>query len=366
MNQTYIDNLTNDAVALKKETQATNLKTAVTNYMSVLAAGSPDNCLPNGMTAEQAAESAINGAEYYVRVRNQQLNGEDGGMELTAETVREQIARQLENLSVEQGIQYVAMLKLMYRYFMPAEEIDMEQAMNEYRQMTRFYGDKSPEEQLDDLIDSFEVRDLHSVLHFAEGLSVDLEAGELDERAMQMVRQAMQNYMEVEDAVICGVIMYGEAVKGHVEDLSPASDPGVVTVVSAAYLDALHSCSKQEYAEFLYRRLSLLGKILASALTVATAGLVAVWACTLAPEIMTVAAALGASDAVAKSVGILFYIGVCVTQLPMCDDYKIMYSDLIGAVERMIQARRAQPVAAESEVFHNRTETHRDRELLAN
>ena len=365
MDKAYIKNLVNDADALKKEAQATNLKTAITNYMSVLAANNPENRLPNGMTAEQAAESVINGAEYYVRIRNRQLDSKEAGMELTVEEVRGQIAEQLQNMTVEQGIQYVAMLKMMYRYFMPAEEVDVQQAVKEYQQMTQFYGDKRPEEQLDDLIDSLELSDLHSVLHFAEGISVDIKAGQFDDQAFSLIQKAVSNYMEVEDVVICGAVMYGEAVKGNVTNLSPQADPGVVTVVSAAYLDAMQTCTKQELAQELYGRLSAFGKLLASGLTVATAMCVIGMAFTAAPEIGVLLASLGASEAIADAGAVLFFLGVSLTQLPMSDDYKIAYSGLIGGVERMIRGRNEQPVAAEAKkASHDEAETNHSRELL--
>lgn len=355
-----IENMVEAVAALKTEARTTNLKTAVTNYMSVLAAGFSDNLLPNGMTAEQAAESVINGAECYVNFREQAEEGTP--MELTADAVRARIAEQLKNMTVEQGIRYVAMLKVMYRYFMPADGVGQEDAVTEYQRIVQENSHRAPEEQLDDLMESLDSSDFNSILHFAEHVSVKEVAAQPNAQVQMVIQLAAENYLEVEDAVVCGAVMYGETVRGHVGDMRPEADPGVVTVVTSAYFDALHMAAKDMTVEEIYGSLSMLGKVLASALTVATAMMVIFWAYTLAPELVVILANLGVSQEIAKALGLVFFLGVGASQVVKADQYKLEYSSLIKAVECSFGREEHQPL--QEEAAHSAPVAEKEHELL--
>lgn len=263
-------NIADIEAKLAAQTRQDGLKNAIGTYLDEIAAQRPDGRLPNGMCAEEAAESILRTAESYIYARDTQ---QAAGAELTAKEVRAGIAENLKTMTMEQAVAYLSQLKLVYRHFAVDSDNDLteDDLKAEYRQLLAEAEGKPLPEQVDELVDGLDVARTSWFLNAVKDDLLQQEAIEGTVERIQAERATL------ETVAIRGVAIYAEAVNGNIEGLSPEVDPGMVTAEVAAYTDAASVAAQVENGEITEeegeKQLGWIGKALALAMAVAWAAL---------------------------------------------------------------------------------------------
>lgn len=210
---------------IRENAKNVGIREATTQYLAQIAENLPDGKLPNGYTAEQAADEILSTCVTYTDARDAKITKDD---------LHEMIAKHCRDMTSEQAAEYLAGIHFFYNNLGKPPLDSSEQIASEIRRMARTGYDGSLEEHIDHLLDSLDPLTMPSVFGFVHQL--DENKAEVADGTFVSVRLML--HLDAQENALYATAYYGEVVQGNVEDMPPETNPGVVAAGTCAAADA--------------------------------------------------------------------------------------------------------------------------------
>lgn len=217
---------------LQAEADKLGLRTAIVNYLTETADNCPGQNLPNGLSAEAAADAIIKTSRIYSEARDAQLS---------TEQMRSMIAENISDMTGEQAVQYLSGLHVLLgsigkeRNEALTPEMTEEQLAQQLNEKETMQPGMSIEEKVDELIDTMPRPDLDLLSDFV----ADQECQEAIHGDAQTEEQKTLEKLTWEENAIRVAVVYSEAAQGKIKNIDGNIDPGMLAATTGAYTDSV-------------------------------------------------------------------------------------------------------------------------------
>lgn len=207
-----VDQITHNA----KETSS---RSAIVQYLTGIATNLPGGKMPNGYTAEQAADEIMSTCITYTEARNAQI---------TKDELHAMIGKHCENMTSEQAVEYLAGLHVFYNNLGNAESLTQEQLAEQIKQIAQLNQDTSVCDYIESLVDTLEPDKLPSVFGFVHQIEVDKNENQDTTADAAFVANRLDRHFDAQQSAIYAAVQYGEAVQGKLEGVAAETNPGMM------------------------------------------------------------------------------------------------------------------------------------------
>lgn len=213
---------------ITENAQNMGTREALAEYLGQIAANLPDGKLPNGYTADQAADEILNTAVTYTEARDAEISKDD---------LAEMIAKHCQYMTSAQAAEYLAGIHVFYNHLdRPVD--DQTQLAEEIRRMAENTNGASLEEHIDEMLEGLDPQKLPSIFGFVHQVEVNMDENGVTAVDAALVSDRLNKHLDAQQNAIQAAVAYGEVAQGNVEGMAPETNPGMITAGTCAAADA--------------------------------------------------------------------------------------------------------------------------------
>lgn len=216
-----VDQITHNA-------KETNTHDAIAQYLTGIAANLPSGKMPNGYTAEQAANEIVNTCITYTEARDAQISKDE---------LHTMIGKHCEHMTSEQAAEYLAGLHVFYTNLGNAGSLTQEQLAEQIKNVAQHNQDVPVCDHIEMLIDTLEPDKLPSIFGFVHQIEVDKIENQDTTADAAFVASRLNRHSDAQQSAIYAAVQYGEAVQGKMEGVPSEINPGMMAAEACMAAD---------------------------------------------------------------------------------------------------------------------------------